>query len=91
MKDCGLELTGYKCKICDFESHSDGLLRKHNRTTHQLKETNQDIILGFKNDIGNYVYLLETMGDDVNQIICDKCAFKCNSKGELKMHEKEIH
>ena len=90
MKDCGLELTGYKCKKCDYECHSDGL-RKHKRTTHQLNESNQNIMLGFKNDIGNYVYLLETMGDDLNQITCGKCEFKCNSKGDLKMHEKEIH
>ena len=90
MKDCGLELTGYKCKKCDYECHSDGL-RKHKRTTHQLNESNQNIMLGFKNDIGNYVYLLETIGDDLNQITCGKCEFKCNSKGDLKMHEKEIH
>ena len=54
MKDCGLELTGYKCKKCAFESHSDGLLRKHKRTSHQLKESNQNMILGFKIDIGNF-------------------------------------
>ena len=39
-KNCGLDLSEIKCKTCRFETHSEGLLRKHKRTKHDLKETN---------------------------------------------------
>ena len=89
--NCGLDLTEHKCKKCDFETHSLGILRKHNKDTHQLKESTENIIIGFKSDIRSYVYILETMGEELNIIICEKCDFKTNSKGELKLHENEMH
>jgi hypothetical protein len=69
-KNCGLDLTAHRCKKCDFETHSKGILRKHKRTTHQLKESSLNIILGFKIDIQNYVYILETIGEELNQLSC---------------------
>ena len=58
-KNCGLDLSEIKCKTCRFETHSEGLLRKHKRTAHRIKENNQNIILGFKNDMFHHPKLLE--------------------------------
>ena len=89
-KNCGLDLTELKCKKCGFETHSEGMLRKHKRTVHQIKESNQNIILGFKNDAFHHVKLLEALGE-LNKIVCRSCDYKTNSKGELKIHEHENH
>ena len=86
-KNCGLDLTEVKCKKCSFETHSEGTLT---RTAHKLKESNQNIILGFKNDMFHHVVLLKALGE-LNKVICSFCDFKTNSKGELKMHEHDKH
>ena len=62
----------------------------HKRTVHHLKESNLNIILGFKNDIFHHLKVLEAM-DEINKIVCKTCDFRTNSKGELKMHEQEHH
>ena len=71
-KNCGLDLSEIKCKTCRFETHSEGLLRKHQRTAHRIKETNQNIILGFKNDMFYHLKLLEALGE-LNKITCAAC------------------
>ena len=88
--NCGLKLDEIKCKKCEFETFSDGLIRLHKRNYHQLKESNQNIILGFKNDIIHHRVVLEAM-DELNKKVCTMCEFKTNSKGELKIHEQEQH
>ena len=40
--DCGLDVHSQNCKKCDFETHSEGLVRLHKETEHQLKETFQN-------------------------------------------------
>ena len=55
-----------------------------------MKESNQNIIFGFKSDITLHIKVLEAM-DELNKIACMKCEFKTNSKGELTMHEQEHH
>ena len=89
-KNCGLDLAEMKCKTCRFETHSEGILRKHKRTAHRIKETNQNIILGFKNDVFHHLKLLEALGE-LDKITCGVCNYKTNSKGELKLHEHERH
>ena len=83
-------MSEIKCKTCSFDTHSEGLLIKHKRTAHRIKVTNQNIILGFKNDMFHHLKLLEALGE-LNKIICAAFNFKTNSKGELKMHEHERH
>ena len=79
-KNCGLDLSEIKCKTCSFDTHSEGLMRKHKRTAHRIKETNQNIILGFKNDMFHHLKLLEDLGE-LNKITCAACNYKTNSKG----------
>ena len=83
-------MSEIKCEKCSFDTHSEGLIRKHRRTTHNIKETIQNIILGFKNDMFHHLVLLEALGE-LNKITCTSCNYKTNSKGELEMHEQERH
>ena len=89
-KDCGLDLSEIKCKKCNFETHSEGTLRKHKRTVHNLKESNLNIIIGFKADMQHHLVLLEAM-EELNKVICERCDFRTNSKGLLKIHDQEQH
>ena len=88
--NCGLKLDEIHCKKCDFETFSEGQLRLHKRRVHQLKESNSNIILGFKNDITHHCKVLEAM-DELNKVPCSLCDFRTNSKGELKIHKQEEH
>ena len=77
-KNCELELSEMKCKACKFETHSEGLLRQHKRTTHRIKETNQNIILGFKNDMFYHLKILEALGE-LNKIFkFNPLALRCS-------------
>ena len=58
----------------------------HKGTIHQLKESNLNIILGFKSDTTHHIGVLEAM-EELNKIACMTCEFRTNSKGELKIHE----
>ena len=89
-KNCGLDLSEIKCKKCNFETHSEGTLRKHKRTVHHLKESNLNIIIGFKADMQHHLVLLEAM-EELNKVICERCDFRTNSKGLLKIHDQEQH
>jgi hypothetical protein len=81
--NCGLELSEHKYKKCEYETHSLGLLWNHNKTVHKLKETFQNILIGFENNMRAHLYLLETMEDPTNNFKCDQCAFTTHSKGEF--------
>ena len=89
--NCGLELSEHKCKKCEYETHSLGLLRNHNKIVHKLKESFQNILIGFENDLRAHLYLLETMEEPTNKFKCDQCAFATHSKGKLRVHEYEMH
>ena len=54
-----------------------------------MKESNQNIILGFKNDAFHHVKLLEALGE-LNKIVCRSCDYKTNSKGELKTEVNKV-
>ena len=92
---CGLDLTILvsvkSFNKCEFETHSEGRLRKHKRAMHQIKESNWDIIIGFKNDILCFVDILKDMGEEIKEIRCQICEFKTHSYGEVKMHEQAMH
>ena len=81
------------CKKCKFETHSEGELRKHEKSTHDLGNSNMDIIMGFKNDIKEYFNIFKDMGvgEEIEEMNCKICNFKTKSNGELKMHEQEMH
>ena len=93
----GLDLTILvdvkNCSKCEFETHSEGKLRKHKRSTHQAIDSNIKIIMGFKNDIQEYFNILNDMGvrQDFEEIDCQICDFKTKSNGECKMHEQKMH
>ena len=89
-KNCGLNLADFKCNKCSFETHSEGTIKKHKRTAHQIKESNENIILGFKNDIFHHFKLIEAVGE-LNKVRCRTCDYKTNSRCELKMHVHEQH
>ena len=72
------------------ETFSEGLIGMHKRSVHQLKESNLNVILGYKSDITHHIRVLEAM-DELNKIACMTCEFRTNSKGELKIHEQEHH
>ena len=61
------------------------------RTMHNLKENVESIIIGFKSDATHHVYLLETMGENVDKFTCDKCDFKTHSKGNFTIHKSDSH
>ena len=55
--NCGLDLSEIKCKKCNFETHSEGTLRKHKRTVHNLKESNLNTIVRFRADMNTILYV----------------------------------
>ena len=90
-KNCGFDLNTKKCKKCYFEIYSEGLLRQHKVQIHSLKESPENIFLGFKNDLIEHVNLLKSMEDDVKLIRCKDCEFETYSKGLLEIHKNDNH
>ena len=86
-KNCGLDL---KCKKCDFEIYSEGLLRIYKVKIHNLKEFTENIILGFENDVKEHVNLLKSMEDEV-KTLCNDCEFKTHTKCKLQIHRNGNH
>ena len=76
----GLDVLSQKCKKCDFETHSEGLLRLHKGSTHGNKETNQNIILGFELDLRTHLGVLEANGVDTHCCKCEICDFQTHSE-----------
>ena len=89
--NCGLDAKSQKCKKCDFETHSEGLLRMHKVKDHNLKETFQNIVLGFEFDLERHIQVLTAMGEDINTKKCDECEYKTSSDGKLQMHRTNNH
>ena len=79
---------------CEFKSHSEGLLRTHKLEDHQRKETFETVVDGFRNDIEDHVRTLEAMCEDddvINKMRCDKCKYRNNSEGNLRIHQRDLH
>lgn len=87
----GLDVTSQKCKKCDFETHSEGLLRQHKVTNHHIKETNQNIILGYEFDMQRHVKVLEAMEVGLDTFKCQECVFKTHSEGKFTLHKLTTH
>ena len=71
-------------------NYSEGLLRIHKRTIHNIKETIYNITFGFKSDTKHHAYLLVKMGENIDKFICEKCDLKTQSKGTITIHKSEL-
>ena len=89
--NCGLDTESQKCKKCDFVSRSEGLLRKHRVEDHKLKETFQNMLLGYEIDLQKHIEVLQAMDEDIYTTKCDKCEFKASGEGKLEMHMNNNH
>ena len=88
------DLDDVHCDKCQFKSHSQGLLRMHKQKKHKSNNTFEDVIEGFKNDIKDHVRTLEAMceeDDVINRMKCDKCEYRNNSEGNLRIHKRDVH
>ena len=68
----GLDLKSKQCKKCEYETFSEGKLRHHKAVDHNLKETKDNIIIGFNNDVNDYLEITKAMGDDIYGLKCVK-------------------
>jgi hypothetical protein len=50
----GLDVKFKTYKKCDFESHSEYLLRLHKEKDHKLKQTCKNLVLGYECDIKSH-------------------------------------
>ena len=87
----GLDLKSKACKRCDYETFSEGKLRHHKAVDHNIKETKDNIIIGFNNDVNEHLEVIKAMGDNIYGLTCSKCEFKTHSKGLLMMHTYSNH
>ena len=63
----------------------------HKVNVHKIKETYENIIIGFRTDIQSYIELLATMDESPAIKKCKVCVFEVNSKGKLQIHMGDIH
>ena len=70
------QISIVRCKKCDLETHSDGLLRQHKVNNHNVKESKQNIIVGFKMDMQRHVKMLVDRQDEVHRFKCLECEFE---------------
>ena len=69
----GLDLKSKQCKKCEYETFSKGNLKHHKAVDHNLKETKDNIIIGFNNDVNEYLEIIKAIGDDMYGLNCVKC------------------
>ena len=60
------KIGDWKCKKCDFDTHSEGLLRQHKVTSHNLKESKQKIIVGYELDMQKFANVLGEALTNIN-------------------------
>ena len=85
-------MNSQKCKKCDFESHSVGLLRRHKVAIHNMKETYENIIIGFEFDVDTNIEVMKAMDEgDIKFFKCENCDFNTHSKGKLMKHINNMH
>ena len=89
--DLGRDVYSKKCKKCDYETHSEGVLRVHKVEDHKLKESKENIIIGFNNDVKDHIAILTELQENLNNVRCDQCDFTTHSLGLLKIHVCGTH
>ena len=68
----------FKCNNCQFISETENELKRHNQIIHQITKIRVDKITP-ENDMG------------ANEIVCEKCEYKCKLNIQLKNHKKRKH
>ena len=87
-----LVLNNQECKKCEFDTHSEGMLRRHKVLIHDSgKETNQNIIIGFEADVQRHYKVLESKGKSLENFKCEECDYKIYSSGKLTLHKLTNH
>ena len=81
--NCGLDVTFKTCRKCDFESHSEYLLRIHKERDHNLKQTFQNLVLGYESDLQSHIEVLKPMDEDININKFTECDCKTCSEGRI--------
>ena len=89
--DYGCDVFSKKCRKCDYETHSEGVLRLHKVEDHNTKESKENIIIGFKNDIEEHIKFLNEMEEKLKEIKCDQFSFMTHSFGHLQIHVYSTH
>ena len=87
-----LESMSQECKKCEFDTISEGMLKRHKVLIHDSnKETNQSIILGFEADVQRHCKVLEIKGQSLEHFKCEECDYKIYSSGKLTLHQLTTH
>ena len=87
-----LESLSQECKKCEFDTISEGMLKRHKVLIHDSnKETNQSIILGFEADVQRHCKVLEIKGQSLEHFKCEECDYKIYSSGKLTLHKLTTH
>ena len=86
-KKSGQDMTSRKCKKCELEVHSEGLLRRHNVRVHDAEESKQNNILGSQYDMQRYSEVLKNMGKGLQHIKSESCDYNTFSKGKLTINK----
>ena len=89
--NCGLDVRFKICKKCDFETHSEYLLRLHQERVHKIKQTFQNLVLGYECDLKSHIEVLIPMEEEIDNLNCTECDFKSCTEGKIEMHKTEYH
>ena len=89
--NCGLDVKFKICRKCDFETHSEYILRMHKERDHNIKQTFQNLLLGYECDLQSHIEVLKPMEEPIDTINCTECDFKSCSIGKIEMHKVEHH
>ena len=80
----GLDTLSQRCDKCEHKTHSEGLLREHQKNKHNIKESQQNIIKGFEFDMQRHLSVLELMEEGLDKYKCEKCIYKTHTEGKLE-------
>ena len=89
--NCGLDVTFKTCRKCDFESHSEFLLRLHKERDHNIKQTFQNLVLGYEYDLQYHIEVLKPMDEPIETLKCSECDYITCTEGKIMIHKTEQH
>ena len=90
-ENSGLDINSQKLKMCEFETHSGGLLIQHKVTVHSIKESKQNIILGYEFHVQRHFRVFELMEEGLDNFKCGECGFKIHSEGKFEINKLTSH